>query len=149
MTIYNEGLDSDFCNFMAEKVKYNLYISVADILTSDLFQVTAHNHYYKVCPLFNFDTAESSNKDDNTDNKKVLILAKKPETMIMFRSENTIIEYGEIKNETIIDDIKYTLYYTYDAVTGEPAPYKQTSNGNITDKNGYYVDSEIIETEEP
>ena len=146
--IYDEGLNSDFCKFIAEKVGYNLYISVTDILTSNLFDVTTTNEFYMVKTLFNFDSVTSSNPKDHTDNPKVLILQKIGTTMLSFKSNQPIIDYSEQKTETTIDNIKYTLWYTYDTVTGEPAPFKKTSNGNVTDKNGYYLDSEIIEEEE-
>lgn len=142
--IYNEGLNSDFCNFISEKVGYNLYISITDILTSPLFSVTTHDEFYEVKPLFNFDTVTSSNPKDHTGNNHVLILQKIGTTMISFKSNQPIIDYAELKTETTIDNIKYTLYYTYDSITGEPAPFKKTSNGNTTDKNGYYLDSEVV-----
>ena len=146
--IYDEGLNSDFCKFIAEKVGCNLYISITDILTSDLFSVTTHDEFYEVHPLFNFDSVTSSNPKDHTNNPKVLILQKIGTTMLSFKSNQPIIDYSELKTETTIDNTKYTLWYTYDSVTGEPAPFKKTSNGNVTDKNGYYLDSEIIEEEE-
>ena len=142
--IYNEGLNSDFCKFIAEKVGCNLYISITNMLTSSLFNVNTHDDFYEVHPLFNFDSVTSSNPKDHTSNNKVLILQKIGTTMLSFTSNQPIIDYSEFKNETTIDNIKYTLYYTYDTNTGEPAPYKRTSNGNTTDKNGYYLDSEVI-----
>ena len=142
--MYNEGLNSDFCKFMAEKVKYNLYITVAEILTSPLFQVTSHDSYYEVLPLFNFDSVTSSNPNDNTSNNKVLILLKDNTTRLSFKSSIPIMQVSEIQTETILDDIKYTLYYTYDNITGEPAPHQMTSSGNVTDDNAYYLDSEVI-----
>lgn len=144
MTIYNECLNSAFAKFMAEKVKYNLYIQVADVLTSPLFQVTSHDSYYEVLPLFNFDSVTSSNPDDHTDNKKVLILLKDNTTMLSFKSNVPIMQVSELKTEKILDDIKYTLYYTYDNTTGEPAPHQMTTSGNVTDDNAYYLDSEVI-----
>ena len=147
--IYDEGLNSDFCNFIAEKIRYNLYITVADILTSPLFDVTTYTDYYMIKPLFNFDTVTSTNPIDKTDNPKVLIIAKDNTTRLSFKSNQPVIDYTEHVTETTIDNIHYTLYYTYDSQTMEPAPYKKTSNGNTTDKNGYYLDSEIIEEEEP
>ena len=144
MSIYNEGLNSDFCNFIAEKVKYNLYITVADVLTSPLFDVTTYTDYYMIKPLFNFDTVTSTNPIDKTDNNKVLIIAKDNTTRLSFKSNQPVIDYEEHTTETIIDNIKYTLHYTYDPVTSEPAPYKRTSNGNTTDEYGYYLDSEVI-----
>ena len=142
--IYDEGLNSDFCNFIAEKVKYNLYITVADVLTSPLFDVTTYTDYYMIKPLFNFDTVTSTNPIDKTDNNKVLIIAKDNTTRLSFKSNQPVIDYEEHTTETIIDNIKYTLHYTYDPVTSEPAPYKRTSNGNTTDEYGYYLDSEVI-----
>ena len=144
MSIYNEGLNSDFCNFIAEKVRYNLYITVADVLTSPLFDVTTYTDYYMIKPLFNFDTVTSTNPNDNTSNNNVLIIEKDNTTRLSFKSNQPIIEYAEHTTETIIDNIKYTLHYTYDPVTSEPAPYKRTSNGNTTDEYGYYLDSEVI-----
>ena len=144
MSIYNEGLNSDFANFIAEKVKYNLYIQVADVLTSNLFSVTSHDSYYEVLPLFNFDSVTSSNPNDKTDNNKVLILHKDNTTMLSFKSNVPIMQVSEIKTETILDDIKYTLYYTYDNITGEPAPHQMTTSGNVTDDHAYYLDSEVI-----
>ena len=142
--IYNEGLNSDFCNFIAEKVRYNLYITVADILTNPLFQVTTYDDYYMIKPLFNFDNVTSTNPNDNTSNNNVLIIEKNNNTRLSFKSNQPVIDYEEHTTETIIDNIKYTLHYTYDPVTSEPAPYKRTSNGNTTDEYGYYLDSEVI-----
>ena len=143
--IYDEGLNSDFCNFIAEKVRYNLYITVADVLTSPLFDVTTYTDYYMIKPLFNFDTVTSTNPIDKTDNNKVLIIAKDNTTRLSFKSNQPVIDYEEHVTETTIDNIKYTLYYTYDPITSEPAPHKTTSNGNTTDEYGYYLDSEVIE----
>ena len=142
--IYDEGLNSDFCNFIAEKVRYNLYITVEDILTSPLFDVTTYTDYYMIKPLFNFDSVTSTNPNDNTRNNNVLIIEKDNTTRLSFKSNQPIIEYSEHTTETTIDNIKYTLHYTYDPVTSEPAPYKRTSNGNTTDEYGYYLDSEVI-----
>ena len=147
MSIYNQGLNSDFCNFMAEKIQYPLYISIADMLTSPLFQVTTHENFYEVKPLFNFDSVMSDNPKDHTQNHKTLILPKIPETMLSFTNNQPIIDYKELIQEYTLEGITYTLHYTYDENTGEPAPFKKTSNGNTTDKNGYYLDSEIIEGE--
>ena len=144
MSIYNEGLNSDFCNFIAEKVKYNLYIKVSDVLTSPLFNVTSHDNYYEVLPLFNFDSVTSSNPNDHTDNNKVLILLKDNDTMLSFKSDSAVIDYSEMKTESTIEDIKYTLYYTYDSITGEPAPNRMTTSGNVTDEHAYFLDSEVI-----
>ena len=83
--MYNQGLNSSFAKWMAEKVKYNLYIKVSDVLTSPLFKVTSHDNYYEVLPLFNFDTVTSSNPDDHTSNNKVLILLKDNDTMLSFK----------------------------------------------------------------
>ena len=142
--IYDEGLNSDFCNFIAEKVRYNLYITVADVLTSPLFDVTTYTDYYMIKPLFNFDNVTSTNPNDNTSNNNVLIIEKNNNTRLSFKSNQPVIEYAEHTTETTIDNIKYTLHYTYDPVTSEPAPYKRTSNGNTTDEYGYYLDSEVI-----
>jgi hypothetical protein len=142
--IYDEGLNSDFCNFIAEKVKYNLYITVADILTNPLFDVITYTDYYMIKPLFNFDSVTSTNLNDNTSNNNVLIIEKNNNTRLSFKSNQPVIDYDERTTETIIDNIKYTLHYTYDPVTSEPAPYKRTSNGNTTDEYGYYLDSEVI-----
>ena len=147
MSIYNQGLNSDFCEFMAEKVRNSLYISIEDILTSPLFQTTTHENFYEVKPLFNYDSVVSDNPKDHTQNHKTLILQKIPTTMLSFTNNQPIIDYSEFVSEQTIDNIHYTLYYTYDSQTMEPAPYKKTSNGNTTDKNGYYLDSEIIEGE--
>ena len=147
MSIYNQPLNSEFCEFMAEKVRNSLYISIEDILTSPLFQVTTHTNFYEVKPLFNFDSVVSDNPKDHTQNHKTLILQKIPTTMLSFTNNQPIIDYSEFVSEQTIDNIHYTLYYTYDSQTMEPAPYKKTSNGNTTDKNGYYLDSEIIEGE--
>lgn len=147
MSIYNQPLNSEFCEFMAEKVRNSLYISIEDILTSPLFQVVTHENFYEVKPLFNFDSVVSDNPKDHTQNHKTLILQKIPTTMLSFTNNQPIIDYSEFVSEQTIDNIHYTLYYTYDSQTMEPAPYKKTSNGNTTDKNGYYLDSEIIEGE--
>ena len=149
MSIYNQPLNSEFCEFMAEKVRNSLYISIEDILTSPLFQTTTHENFYEVKPLFNFDSVVSDNPKDHTQNHKTLILQKIPTTMLSFTNNQPIIDYSEFVSEQTIDNIHYTLYYTYDSQTMEPAPYKKTSNGNTTDKNGYYLDSEIIDEEEP
>lgn len=147
MSIYNQPLNSEFCEFMAEKVRNSLYISIEDILTSNLFQTTTHEKFYEVKPLFNYDSVVSDNPKDHTQNHKTLILQKIPTTMLSFTNNQPIIDYSEFVSEQTIDNIHYTLYYTYDSQTMEPAPYKKTSNGNTTDKNGYYLDSEIIEGE--
>jgi len=147
MSIYNQPLNSEFCEFMAEKVRNSLYISIEDILTSPLFQTTTHENFYEVKPLFNYDSVVSDNPKDHTQNHKTLILQKIPTTMLSFTNNQPIIDYSEFVSEQTIDNIHYTLYYTYDSQTMEPAPYKKTSNGNTTDKNGYYLDSEIIEGE--
>ena len=147
MSIYNQPLNSEFCEFMAEKVRNSLYISIEDILTSNLFQVITHENFYEVKPLFNFDSVVSDNPKDHTQNHKTLILQKIPTTMLSFTNNQPIIDYSEFVSEQTIDNIHYTLYYTYDSQTMEPSPYKKTSNGNTTDKNGYYLDSEIIEGE--
>jgi hypothetical protein len=114
------------------------------MLSNPLFDITNHSDYYEVKPLFNFDTVTSTNPIDKTDNPKVLILEKKGDTKLSFKSNQPIIEYEEHISETTIDNIKYTLHYTYDPITSEPAPHKKTSNGNITDEYGYYLDSEVI-----
>lgn len=143
--MYNQGLNNEFCQFMEEKVKYYLYITLEDLLSEIyLFDIIEHKNFYEVKPLFNFDTVTSSNPKDHTSNKKVLILQKNLETTLTFNSTTQIMEYSEIKSEIIIDNIKYTLYYTYDSITNEPMPNSRTSNGNITDKYGYYLDSEVI-----
>ena len=147
MSIYNQPLNSDFCEFMAEKVRNSLYISIEDILTSPLFQTTTYENFYEVKPLFNYDSVVSDNPKDHTQNHKTLILQKEPTTMLSFTNNQPIIDYSEFVSEQTIDNIHYTLYYTYDSQTMEPAPFKKTSNGNTTDKNGYYLDSEIIEGE--
>jgi hypothetical protein len=143
--MYNEGLNSEFCKFMEEKVKYTLTITVEDILDSDLFDVTTQDELYLVKPLFNFDTVTSSNPEDHTSNKYALVLQKIDTTKLFFKSNTQIREYEELTTENTIDNIKYTLHYTYDKITGEPAPNKLTSNGNTTDENGYYLDCEVVE----
>ena len=143
--MYNQGLNSSFANFIEEKVKYNLYISVADILTSPLFDVTVNDTNYLVKPLFNFDSVVSSNPDDHTNNNNVLILNKITTTMLSFKADINTMTVSEISTVTTIDNIKYTLYYTYDSITGEPAPHQMTSCGSSTDENAYYLDSEVVE----
>ena len=142
--MYNQGLNSSFCEWMENKEKYNLYISITELSASGLFDIIEHPNFYEVKPLFNFDTCESSNPKDHTDNNKVLILQKNDETMLTFKSTIRTRTNAEIKTITTIDNIKYTLYYTYDPVTNDPLPHKTTSNGNITDEHGYYLDSEVI-----
>lgn len=144
MTIYNQGLNSPFANWIAEKVRYTLDISIEEMLDIGLFDITAHDNYYEVHPLFNYDTVTSSNPNDHTENKNTVILQKNNTTTLSFKSNTEIMEYKETIMEQIIDNIKYTIHYTYDPITNEPAPYKPTSNGNTTDENGYYLDSEVI-----
>ena len=142
--MYFEGLNSDFANFMENKVKYNLYLNVYNMVWSNpLFIIQTFDDFYRFVPLFNFDSVTSSDPGDHPTNK-VLILKKDYTTMISFKSDMETMEYSEIKTENTIDDIKYTLYYTYDKLTGEPARYKMTSSGNVTDENGYYLDSEVV-----
>lgn len=148
--MYNEGLDSDLCNWMEEKVKCTFYMKIADIpslLGGGLFwnqtEPEAFQDYCAIVPLFNYDSCTSSNPKDHTEGT-ILILEKNPDTMLYFKSNTPIMNYKEMKTETIIDNIRYTLYYTYDETTGEPAPGKMTSNGNVTDEHGYYLDSEVI-----
>ena len=143
--MYFEGLNSEFANFIAEKVKYNVYVPVANIWLNPLLSVdTSNASHYIIKPLFNFDNVTSTNSKDHTENNDVLIIRRVTSTLLSFNSNIDIMEYSEIKLETTIDDIKYTLYYTYDKLTGEPARYKMTSSGNVTDENGYYLDSEVV-----
>lgn len=145
--IYDEGLNSDFCNFITEKVGYNLHTTLDNLLSSDLCESEfLGGNIVKIYPLFNFDTVTSSNSLNHTENNNVLIVNNYyPSTLFSFKSNQPVLEYEENVSETIIDNIKYTLHYTYDSVTGEPAPYKKTSNGNITDEYGYYLDSEVVQ----
>lgn len=141
--IYNEGLNSSFCNFIAEKVEYTLFISLEDLMSTELCRYTfIGGGLIMIKPLFNFTNVTSSNPMDNTENNKVLILQYKETTMLSFHSNQPILAYDELQIESVIDGVRYTLYYTYDKITGEPAPFKKTSNGNVTDKYGYYMDSE-------
>ena len=145
--IYDEGLNSDFCNFITEKVGYNLHTTLDNLLLSDLCESESlGGNIVKIYPLFNFDTVTSSNSLNHTENNNVLIVNNYyVDTLFSFKSNQPVLEYEENVSETIIDNIKYTLHYTYDSVTGEPAPYKKTSNGNITDEYGYYLDSEVVQ----
>jgi hypothetical protein len=143
--MYNEGLNSSFAQFMEEKVKYHLYISVGEVLVSPLFNATTTDTNYTVRPLFNFNNVTSSNPNDHTENKDVLILEKDTSTLLYFKADVNVMTVSEFSNETTIDDIKYTLYYTYDSITGEPAPHRMTSCGASTDENGYYLDSVVVE----
>ena len=87
--------------------------------------------------------AEKVSKD-HTENNEVLIIRRTASTLLSFNSNVDTMEYSEMKSEKTIEGIKYTLYYTYDKITGEPARYKMTSSGNVTDENGYYLDSEVV-----
>ena len=66
-------------------------------------------------------------------------------TMLSFKADINTMTVSEISTVTTIDNIKYTLYYTYDSITGEPAPHQMTSCGSSTDENAYYLDSEVVE----
>ena len=142
--MYFEGLNSPFARFMENKIKYNLYITIEDILDNDLFDVTTHDNFYEVAPIFNFDSVTSSNPLDHVENNKTLILQKIDTTKLSFKSNMPIREFAEVQSITTIDNIKYTVYYTYDSTTSEPASGKMTSSGNTTDEHGYYVDSEVV-----
>ena len=143
--MYFEGLNSTFANFIAEKVKYNLYVPVAYIWLNPLLSVdTSNASHYIIKPLFNFDNVTSTNSKDHTENNNVLIIRRVTSTLLSFNSNVDTMEYSEMKSEKTIDGIKYTLYYTYDKITGEPARYKMTSSGNVTDEYGYYLDSEGV-----
>ena len=143
--MYFEGLNSTFANFIAGKVKYNVYVPVANIWLNPLLSVdTSNASHYIIKPLFNFDNVTSTNSKDHTENNEVLIIRRTASTLLSFNSNIDIMEYSEIKLETTIEDIKYTLYYTYDKITGEPARHKMTSSGNVTDEYGYYLDSEVV-----
>ena len=142
--MYFEGLNSSFCNFMEEKVKYNLYLSVESVLEHSLFETESTSYYYRILPLFNFDSVTSTDSEDHTENNNALILKKNTATLLSFKSDMDTMEYSEIKSETTIDGVKYTLYFTYDKFTGEPARHKMTSSGNVTDEYGYYLDSEVV-----
>ena len=142
---YNEGLDNSFCNFIEEKVKCNTYIPVADIWLNPLLDVDIGNSsHYIIKPLFNFNSVTSTNSKDHTENNDVLIIRRVTSTLLSFNSNVETMEYSEMKSEKTIEGIKYTVYYTYDNVTGEPAPNRMTSGGNVTDINGYYIDSEVV-----
>ena len=143
--MYFEGLNSTFANFIAEKVKYNVYVPVAYIWLNPLLSVdTSNDSHYIIKPLFNFDNVTSTNSKDHTENNEVLIIRRTASTLLSFNSNVDTMEYSEMKSEKTIEGIKYTLYYTYDKITGEPARYKMTSSGNVTDENGYYLDSEVV-----
>ena len=143
--MYFEGLNSEFANFIGEKVKYNLYVPVANIWLNPLLDVDIGNSsHYIIKPLFNFNSVTSTNSKDHTENNNVLIIRRVASTMLSFKSDIDLMEYSEMKSEKTIDGIKYTLYYTYDANSGDPLPYKMTSSGNMTDEYGYYLDSEVV-----
>ena len=143
--MYFEGLNSEFANFIAEKVKYNLYVPVANIWLNPLLSVdTSNASHYIIKPLFNFDNVTSTNSKDHTENNDVLIIRRVTSTLLSFNSNVETMEYSEMKSEETIEGIKYTLYYTYDKLTGEPARYKMTSSGKVTDEYGYYLDSEVV-----
>jgi hypothetical protein len=143
--MYFEGLNSEFANFIAEKVKYNVYVSVYNIWLNPLLSVdTSNASHYIIKPLFNFDNVTSTNSKDHTENNDVLIIRRVTSTLLSFNSNVETMEYSEMKSEKTIEGIKYTVYYTYDNVTGEPARFKMTSSGNVTDMNGYYIDSEVV-----
>ena len=141
--MYFEGLNSNFCNFMAEKIRYTYNVRLNQIYDNPLFIIITHDNFYEVYPLFNYDQCSSSNSKDYTSNK-ILILQKKQDTVLSFESDEDTITYSESSTVQVIDNIRYTLYYTYNSVTGEPAPYKMTSSGGVTDKHGYFLDSEVI-----
>jgi hypothetical protein len=105
---------------------------------------TSNDSHYIIKPLFNFDNVTSTNPKDHTENNGVLIIRRTASTLLSFNSNVDTMEYSEMKSEKTIQGIKYTVYYTYDNVTGEPAPNRMTSGGNVTDMNGYYIDSEVV-----
>lgn len=139
--MYFEGLNSDFCNFMEEKVRLTREYEITDTANPP-FVRTVHDDFYEVRPLLNYDRCISTNPDDNI-NEHLLILDKDNDTLLSFESENYVRNYDEYTQEYTDGDITYTLHYTYDPVTLEPAPFKKTANGNTTDRNGYYLDSEV------
>ena len=141
--MYFEGLNSSFCNFIEEKIRYTYNVPINQLYDNPLFIIISHNHFYEVYPLFNYDQCISSNNKDHTTGK-VLILEKKDDTVLSFESSEDTISYTESSTVQVIDNIQYTLYYTFNNVTGEPVPYKMTSSGGVTDKHGYFLDSEVI-----
>lgn len=141
--MYFEGLNSEFCQFIENKVQYNLHTTVQEILElPELFQIRTRDDYYEVIPLFNYTTCTSNNPKDYL-YQNILILQKNNNTKITFTSNNPIMTYTETTQTLTLNNITYTLYYTYNPVTGEPAPGEMTSIGVPTDKNGYYLDSEV------
>lgn len=143
--IFSEKLNSAFCNFIEGKVKLNRDYPVNETWQLPIFIPKAHvEGFYEIIPLFNYDNCVSTNpKDKILDN--VLIIQRKQGNRVSFESENNVMEYAEETMQMIMDDIIYTIHFTYDPLTGEPVPGKLTYNGNVTDKNGYYVDSQVLD----
>lgn len=141
--MYFEGLDSEFCEFLENKVLYNYHVRLKNIFDNNLFHVVDHDNFYEVHPLFNYETCVSSNPKDHIEGN-TLILQKNNDTLLTFESSENVVDYIEVSKVQIIDDIKYTLFYTYNRITNEPAPFKMTSAGKVTDKNGYFLDSEVV-----
>ena len=142
--MYFEGLNSDFCNFIENKIRYTYHVKISQMFDNPLFNIVNHTNFYEVCPLFNYDSCTSSNPKDHT-GSNVLILQKYGDTLISFDSTEESVSFSEASTVQVINNIKYTLYYTSNTVTGEPAPFKITSAGGVTDKNGYFLDSEVVE----
>lgn len=142
--MYFEGLNSNFCDFIENKIRYTTHTKISEILINPLYDIENHDNFYEVHPLFNYDTCTSTNPKDHTKGN-TLILIKDQETLLSFDSQESTMDYTEASTVQEIDDIRYTLYYTYNNVTGEPAPFQMTSAGRSTDRNGYFLDSEVIE----
>lgn len=141
--MYFGGLNTNFSNWIENKIRYTYYVKLINIIGDDLFYVEEYPHFYRVNPLFNYDTCTSSNPKDYTSGN-TLILQKEQNTLLTFKSNEETITCNEAKTIQVIENIKYTLYYTYNSVTGEPAPNQMTTAGKMTDDNGYYLNSEVI-----
>lgn len=141
--MYFEGLNSDFCDFIEDKIRYIYHVKVADVIYNGLFQFIEHENFFELKPLFNYDSCTSNNPKDHTEGN-TLILEKDYATLLSFESREELMEFSETSTVQIIEDIRYTLYYTFNPLTGEPVPFKMTSSGNVTDEYGYFLDSEVI-----
>ena len=142
--MYFQGLNSDFCDFIEGKIRYTYHINVRNMVENGLFHFIEHDSFFEVKPVFNYDTCTSSNSKDHTEGN-TLILQKNYDTIVTFESNEEVMEFNEASTVQVIGDIQYTLFYTYNALTGEPAAFKMTSAGHVTDKYGYFLDSEVAE----
>ena len=77
--------------FLSYKQKINGEFTVNEIVTGDLWSVSAINdNVYKAIPLFNADVITSSNPNDIVlDMNKCLIVANDEDTLVTVSSEDT------------------------------------------------------------